>query len=293
MTASVPRLLIYTTEDIRDFGDAVLHAFQRMGGDGEVRLGKEITGPDFPDHDIILVRFAAPYNSIHYRTLKDHVAEHGCLCLNKPVTMAWTSNKCMATDYASEVMKVARSGLVTRETNFANYLRGFTFPIVMKPKFSNGGKNIFFYKDLGEALTYMSDEICDHRTEAKEWQVQEAVDFVSLVRCVYMDGRLIDAVFDPATSQYHIRLKLWHKSQVWPEDNRAKLEKACAALSKRFDMPILVVDFFVKADGSLVFNEINSATNLRWLRLRSGVQHATLLANYILKSWREREGCQA
>jgi glutathione synthase/RimK-type ligase-like ATP-grasp enzyme len=292
MPARVPRLLIYTTEDIKDFGDAVLHVWQELGGDGECRLGREIVGQDLPDHDILLIRFGVPYTSSHYMALKAHVASHGCLCLNEPVTMAWTTNKCRATEYAGEVMRIAKSGLVTRNTDFARYLRDFTFPIVMKPKFSDGGKNIFFYKDLDEALTYMPDEICDHRFDSTEWQVQECVDFASIVRCVYMDGKLVDAVFDPATEKYKIRLKLWHKSKVWPENGRAKLEEACAKLSKRFNMPILVVDFFVLPDGELVFNEINSATNLRWLRLRSGVQHATLLAKFALKAWRERESHQ-
>lgn len=280
---SAPRLLIYTTDDIRDFGDAVLHAYQRLGGDGEVRLGKEITSTDLPEHDVLLIRFGVPYTSLHYTALKEHVAEHKCICLNDPVTMAWTTNKVRATEYASEVMKTAKSGLVNKETDFESYLRNFTFPIVMKPKFSNGGRNIFIYKDMAEAKTYMADEICDHRFDAKEWQVQECVDFAKIVRCVYLDGKLVDAVYDDATAPYTIRLKLWRGSKVWPENDRAKLEAACKVLAKRFNMEVLVVDFFVTKNGEIIFNEINSATNLRWLRLRSGVPHANLLAQYIWK----------
>ena len=291
MTTTSKRLLIYTTKDIVDFGEATLHVWQKLGGVGEVYEGREITSTELPEHDAILIRFGVPYTSIHYKALKDHVAAHGCLCVNEPITMAFTSNKARATEMASQVMTIPKSRVITRDMNLEDALEGFTFPLVLKPKFSNGGRNIFFYRDKKEVKDYMKDEMCDHRYEATEWLVQECVDFEKLVRCVYMDGKLIDAVYDTATEPYKIRLKLGHLSKVWPEGDRAQLEEACKKLAEVFKMQVMVVDFFVTRDGKLVFNEVNNATNLKWLRRHSEVPHATLLAKYVKRLLDER--CEA
>jgi glutathione synthase/RimK-type ligase-like ATP-grasp enzyme len=281
------QLLIYITEETSSFGEAIGHVWEELDGSFTVLEPKTIH-EGIPKHDLLHLRFGVGGSSSLYETLERHVSAHGCLCINKPVTMTYTANKLKANDLATKIMKTPKSMAWNREEETEKAIRHLTFPIVMKPQMSNGGHNIFFYKDAQEFREYNEEEMTDAKWEVGEhWMLQEAVDFQKLVRCVYMDGKLIDAVYDDATDKFKIRLRLGRHAKVWPERERKELEELSAKLTQRFGMEMAVIDYFIKRDGEIIFNEINSASNLRWLRLRSGVQHATLIANYLNKRFRE------
>jgi glutathione synthase/RimK-type ligase-like ATP-grasp enzyme len=280
------KLLIYSTEDISEFSESIGHVWTENGGRYEVALPKSISDR-IPTHDLIHLRFGVGEGSDLYQTLSNHVATHRCLCVNKVSTMISTANKIRATEIAADIMTVPKTMVWHREDALDKAIRRLTFPVVMKPQMSNGGKNIYFYETAQEFREYNEEEMTDAKWENKYWMLQEAVDFKKLVRVVYMDGRVVDAVYDDSTAKYKIRLRLGRHAKVWPQNDRNEMSEIAAKIAKKFDLDILALDLFVLRDGSFVFNEINTASNLRWLRLRSGVLHATLIANYLKKKERE------
>jgi glutathione synthase/RimK-type ligase-like ATP-grasp enzyme len=285
------RLLIYVTEETESFAEAIAHVWENdLRGSFQILQPKAIGEQGIDnDHDLIHLRFGVPSTSSTYELLEQHVHSHGCLCINKPEVMTLTVNKLKATSIASDIMVVPKSMKWNREeANMEAAMRALHFPVVMKPLCSSGGYNIHFYKDHSEFRGYCQEEMTDGQWKAgKNWMLQEAVDFDKIVRVVYMDGKLLDAVYDDATDKYTIRLRLGSHAKMWPEGERRELAETSAKLVKKFGMDMAVIDYFVMRDGEFVFNEINSASNLRWLRKRSGVAHATLIANYLDKRFRE------
>ncbi len=224
-----------------------------------------LNSDSLPEWDLVHVRFGGLGTSMQ---MLKALAIEGYTLVNQPFTVEHATNKYLG-------IKLARKkGIPTPKTYLVDPrfdIPVVDLPVIAKPLMSSEGKDVFIVNRTEEF---------ENLPFSQPYILQEMVDFTRLVRAVVVGEEVIDAAYDSPTDGFRARVcmnPLVKKVEVTEE-----LKEFSIKVAEAFRGEILVVDAFLTKDG-LVFNEVNNACNLYPMQQATGVNHAKIIAEYLLR----------
>ena len=237
-----------------------------------------INNEKLPDWDLIHLRFGGLGTTLYLIKFLDLMDYY---LINNSFTIEHSSNKFLGNLIAKQKAKVKVPKTYLVDPRIGNDLTKIAakleFPIIAKPIMSSEGKNVFKIININ-----------DFKKVFNQFQtpflLQEFIEFQRLLRIVLVGEEVIDVAYDLPKEGWRAAVCL--NPNVKPYEITDELIELSFNIKEAFKGEILVIDAFETKEG-IIFNEINNACNLYPMQKATGVNHAKIIAKYLLNKLKD------